>query len=505
MFAASFYNTKRHARYINSDHPLDYNNCKREITKSQIRKMQTPDSDGEASSKETTPSVSQENQSQHQHQHQHQHQPDGVNSPDANSDIKLWLQYTGFFDTNQRLKVLDGFRRLKHLDEQRFKLLEEIRTSTEHCGSSTIASIPQMISAFKGPSPTFSTAMARFNDDNVLSGSQSTAFASSNGNCGSEISSVNKGADSDTWSTTFRNGLPSRQSSTQNAKSFIKATTSPDDPDSEIHGAQSLSLSDGPFATKTGRFSKIRSMNTYTPTQLLSMAPKQELAESRYFLVKSFNFKNVDMSQRDGLWITSARNGAIFANAFKHHKNVFLIFSVNKSKAFQGYARMTSPPTTTIPPPKWMNNISWEASLPFRVQWLSAHRTEFWKFGKLSNPLNDWKPIFVGRDGQEFPETCGREMVYVLDRGGVRERGRSGADSWRARKDYDDADKDEMTTWNHDDANKDGDEVATWHHHETNKNETTTWQHHCEWSETEEGIPASEESETTDDMPLIKY
>ncbi|KAF3056037.1 YTH domain-containing protein 1 [Trichoderma lentiforme] len=381
-------------------------------------------------------------------------------------------------------------------------------------------------------------AMARFNDDNVLSGSQSTAFASSNGNYGSEISSVNKGADLDTWSTTFRNGFPSRQSSIQNAKSLIKATTSPSDPGSEIQGAQSPSSSGGPFEAGTTCFSKSR---TYTPSKLLSLAPKQALAESRYFLVKSFNFKNVDMSQRDGLWITSARNGAIFANAFKHHKNVFLIFSVNKSKAFQGYvspsisqkssshpqpsslptkhipiqARMTSPPTTTIPPPEWMNNISWEASLPFRVQWLSTHRTEFWKFGKLRNPLNDWKPIFVGRDGQEFPETCGREMVYVLDRGRVREKGRNGADSWRARKDYDDAHKDEMATWHHHEADKDETtnwhhdetdkkELTTWHHHETNKGETTTW-HHSEWSEAGEDVPTSEESETADDMPLIKY
>ncbi|KKO97560.1 hypothetical protein THAR02_10343 [Trichoderma harzianum] len=222
------------------------------------------------------------------------------------------------------------------------------------------------------------------------------------------------------------------------------------------------------------------------------------------------------MSQRDGLWITSARNGTIFANAFKHHKNVFLIFSVNKSKAFQGYARMTSPPTTTIPPPKWMNNISWEASLPFRVQWLSTHRTEFWKFGKLRNPLNDGKPIFVGRDGQEFPETCGREMVYVLDRGEGRERGRSGAGSWRARKGYDDADKDESITWHHDETGKnemttwhhpdaDKNELTTWRHHESNKDDMTTWHHGDEWSEAEEDVPASEESETTDDMPLIKY
>lgn len=236
--------------------------------------MQTPDSDGEVSSKETTPSVSQENQSQHQHQHQHQHQPDGVSPLDADSDVKLWLQYTGFFNTEQRFKVLERFRRLKGLDEQRLKLLEEIRTSTEQYGPPTIASIPRMFPAFKDPSPAFSMAMARLNDDNALSGSQSMAFASSNENYGSDISSVNKGADLDTWSTTFRNGLPSRQSSTQNAKSFIKATTSSSNIDSQIQGVQSLSSSDRPFEAETRRFSNSRSM-TYTPSKLLSLAPNQ--------------------------------------------------------------------------------------------------------------------------------------------------------------------------------------------------------------------------------------
>lgn len=226
--------------------------------------MQAPDSDGEASSTET-PNVSQENQSQHQ--------PGGVNSLDSNSDVKLWLQYTGFFDTEQRLKLLAVFRRLKDLDEQRLKLLEEIRTSTEYSGSFAIATTPQSFSAFKDLSPTFS--MTSFNDDNALSGSQSTAFASSNETYGSEISSINKRADSNTWPTTFGNNLPSRQSSAQNARSFIKATTSPGAPNSEMQGAQSPSSSDGPFETEAYRSSKSRVVRAYTPSQHLSLAPKQ--------------------------------------------------------------------------------------------------------------------------------------------------------------------------------------------------------------------------------------
>ncbi|KAL7904400.1 YT521-B-like domain-containing protein [Trichoderma velutinum] len=450
--------------------------------------MQAADSDGETSSGETTRSVSQENQSQQQHQH------DGNITLDVDSYINLWLQYTGFFDIKHRQKVFTALRKLKALDEQRSKILEEIRTSTstESSGSSTASTVPQSPSALKGLSFPFSMAQkTNFVNYNTLLGSRSTAFTTSNEHYDSEVFSANKGADSDTWSTTFRgrNRQTSSQYDAQNGQPSNKASASLDNPGSEIQEAKSPSSSDGPFETESRRFSKSQSVRTYTPSQILSLAPKQVWAESRYFLVKSFNAKNVEMSQRDGLWTTTARNSATFANAFKYYKNVFLIFSVNKSKAFQGYARMTSPPTTTIPPAKWMDNISWKPGPPFRIQWLSTRRTEFWRLNDLKNPLNDGEPVFVGRDGQEFPESCGRKMVRVLDRRLLRDRERSSDDSWMTRKGYDDAHKDGMATWQHD--NGDKDEMATWQNDES--------------SEAGEDVSASPEPEQADDMPLIKY
>jgi hypothetical protein len=41
------------------------------------------------------------------------------------------------------------------------------------------------------------------------------------------------------------------------------------------------------------------------------------------------------------LWITKAKNGSLFASAFKQHQNVYLLFSINKSKAFQGYVSVS--------------------------------------------------------------------------------------------------------------------------------------------------------------------
>ncbi|PNP50227.1 hypothetical protein THARTR1_09058 [Trichoderma harzianum] len=129
--------------------------------------MQAADSDGEASSRGTTRSASQENQGQRQHQQ------DDTLTLEADSDIKLWLQYTGFFDIEHRQKVLTALRKLKTLDEQRSKILEEIRTSTESSGSSTASTIPQSPLTLKGFSSPFSMARkTSFVNYNTLLGSR---------------------------------------------------------------------------------------------------------------------------------------------------------------------------------------------------------------------------------------------------------------------------------------------------------------------------------------------
>ena len=56
-----------------------------------------------------------------------------------------------------------------------------------------------------------------------------------------------------------------------------------------------------------------------------------------YFLIKSFNFENVVAAQRDGVWVTQAKNEGVLTDAYRKAKNVLLIFSVNKSLAIQGY------------------------------------------------------------------------------------------------------------------------------------------------------------------------
>ncbi|KAJ7246179.1 YT521-B-like domain-containing protein [Mycena rebaudengoi] len=63
----------------------------------------------------------------------------------------------------------------------------------------------------------------------------------------------------------------------------------------------------------------------------------------RYFILKSLTWDDLDLSVQTGFWATQKHNEGILDRAFRTSKDVFLIFSVNKSGEFYGYARMVGP------------------------------------------------------------------------------------------------------------------------------------------------------------------
>ncbi|KAJ4293829.1 hypothetical protein N0V88_005342 [Collariella sp. IMI 366227] len=130
--------------------------------------------------------------------------------------------------------------------------------------------------------------------------------------------------------------------------------------------------------------------------------------DTRFFIVKSYNEAN-------GVWTTQVHNGEKLAAAFAECKNVILFFSVNQSKAFQGYARMTSAPSPSIPRPSWVKSIHWDVSDSFKVQWLSKTPVDFFRIGHIKNPFNEGLAVFVGRDGQELEEDCGIELLHEME------------------------------------------------------------------------------------------
>ncbi|EON69044.1 hypothetical protein W97_08357 [Coniosporium apollinis CBS 100218] len=135
---------------------------------------------------------------------------------------------------------------------------------------------------------------------------------------------------------------------------------------------------------------------------------------NRYFIIKSWNHENVQIAQRDGTWATQPHNVETFVEAFKTCRNVILVFSVNKSMAFQGYARMESVPGTA-PEPSWTKKLLWPSSPPFYIRWITIANTRFSRVGHLKNALNENLAVLVGRDGQEIEQNCGAALCELID------------------------------------------------------------------------------------------
>ncbi|KAJ7447631.1 YT521-B-like domain-containing protein [Mycena latifolia] len=58
-----------------------------------------------------------------------------------------------------------------------------------------------------------------------------------------------------------------------------------------------------------------------------------------YFILKSHTRDDLDLSVHTGMWKTQKHNEGVLDRAFRTAKDVFLIFSMNKSREFYGYAR----------------------------------------------------------------------------------------------------------------------------------------------------------------------
>ncbi|MCO5597284.1 hypothetical protein L7F22_051361 [Adiantum nelumboides] len=150
------------------------------------------------------------------------------------------------------------------------------------------------------------------------------------------------------------------------------------------------------------------------PTSHTSNVVSHHMALSkRYFIIKSLNYHNIEKSIQKGIWATQAMNERILNEAFETADKVILIFSVNMSGHFQGYAQMISP----IGRRKvnvW-SEANWGGT--FGVEWIRLHDLPFQKTLHLKNPLNSYKPVKISRDCQELTAEIGEALCALLDEG----------------------------------------------------------------------------------------
>ncbi|EZG50653.1 YT521-B-like domain protein [Gregarina niphandrodes] len=129
-----------------------------------------------------------------------------------------------------------------------------------------------------------------------------------------------------------------------------------------------------------------------------------------YFLIKSFQVDHIEISQRHGVWATTSRNEKTLSQSFRTHRYVVLVFSVNGSGKFYGYGIMTSEPGKASG--AYFGRGGFNGKL-FNLEWISKLELPFRLFDNLTNSLNDYKQVKVGRDGQPLSLECGHQLLDI--------------------------------------------------------------------------------------------
>nr|XP_004231555.1 30-kDa cleavage and polyadenylation specificity factor 30 [Solanum lycopersicum] len=136
---------------------------------------------------------------------------------------------------------------------------------------------------------------------------------------------------------------------------------------------------------------------------------------SRYFIVKSCNRENLELSVQQGVWATQRSNEAKLNEAFDSVENVILIFSVNRTRHFQGCGKMTSRIGGAANGGNWKHEHGTaHYGRNFSLKWLKLCELSFQKTHHLRNPYNENLPVKISRDCQELEPSVGEQLASLL-------------------------------------------------------------------------------------------
>uniref|UniRef100_A0A669DMK3 RNA helicase n=1 Tax=Oreochromis niloticus TaxID=8128 RepID=A0A669DMK3_ORENI len=135
----------------------------------------------------------------------------------------------------------------------------------------------------------------------------------------------------------------------------------------------------------------------------------------RYFIMKSSNIRNLEISQQKGIWSTTPSNETKLTKAFLENSAIILIFSVQGSGHFQGYARMTSVVSQEESCQDWG---LMELGGVFSVEWIHKENIPFQCTQHILNPWNDNKKVQISRDGQVHIQGASQHRIPFLSNRG---------------------------------------------------------------------------------------
>ncbi|XP_054875386.1 3'-5' RNA helicase YTHDC2 isoform X2 [Amphiprion ocellaris] len=132
----------------------------------------------------------------------------------------------------------------------------------------------------------------------------------------------------------------------------------------------------------------------------------------RYFIMKSSNSRNLEISQQKGIWSTTPSNETKLTKAFLENSLIILIFSVQGSGHFQGYAHMTS----AISQESCQDWGFMGLGGMFSVEWIHKESLPFQYTQHILNSWNNNKMVQISRDGQELEPQAGSQLLLLWER-----------------------------------------------------------------------------------------
>ncbi|CAJ1070962.1 '-5' RNA helicase YTHDC2 isoform X2 [Xyrichtys novacula] len=197
-------------------------------------------------------------------------------------------------------------------------------------------------------------------------------------------------------------------------RSSVSAAAASGHPQTKFHSREDNQLCEDP-ASSSGLSSSLSSPDSPASSGKMShssRSPQPAFSPMKYFIMKSSNMKNIEISQQKGIWSTTPINETRLSQAFMN-SNVILIFSVQGSGHFQGYARMTSSVNRDSCQDWGLVGLGGV----FSVDWIHKESLPFHCSQHILNPWNDHKKVQISRDGQELEPNAGSQLLSLWERG----------------------------------------------------------------------------------------
>ncbi|CBZ52316.1 hypothetical protein NCLIV_021030 [Neospora caninum Liverpool] len=143
----------------------------------------------------------------------------------------------------------------------------------------------------------------------------------------------------------------------------------------------------------------------------------------RFFILRSRIAYNIEVAMQYNMWATRPHNDAILGAALKSCKYVVLLFSVNNTHYFCGWAIMRSLPGhcrfksdlfKAAEDPRGMSQSRFEGNT-FEIEWIRRMPLDFKECEGLLNSLNQNLPVYRARDGQEVAPAVGRAVCSLFE------------------------------------------------------------------------------------------